>query len=81
MEWTGRCIREDKRGAIPAHIKPIFERFMVNEQDWLETITAFNRHFIHSAGSPVNMAKLAVSTHRKWCATYRTLKLYKNVEH
>jgi REP element-mobilizing transposase RayT len=81
VEWTGRCIREDKRGAIPAHIKPIFERFMVNEQDWLETITAFNRHFIHAAGSPVNMAKWAVSTQRKWCATHRTLKLYKNVAH
>jgi LEA14-like dessication related protein len=33
VEWTGRCIREGKRSAIPKHIKPIFERFMVDEQD------------------------------------------------
>ncbi|WP_440877558.1 transposase [Thalassotalea sp. PLHSN55] len=81
VEWTGRCIREDKRGAIPAHIKPLFERFHVNEQDWLETIKQFNRHFIDAAGSPENMTKWAVCTNRKWCATHRTLKLYKNAEY
>jgi REP element-mobilizing transposase RayT len=80
VEWTGRCIREGKRGAIPAHIKPLFDRFMVNEQDWLETIKEFNRHFIHAAGSPENMNKWAVSTHRKWCATHRTLELYQDFQ-
>jgi len=24
--WTGRAIREDKRGHIPSHLAPIFER-------------------------------------------------------
>ncbi|MDO6428809.1 transposase [Thalassotalea sp. 1_MG-2023] len=76
VEWTGRCIREDKRGAVPAHIKPLFERFHVNEQDWLKTIKEFNRHFIHAAGSYENMTKWAISTHRKWCATHQALKLY-----
>lgn len=79
IEWTGRCIREDKRGAIPAHIKPLFERFMVNENDWLEMIKEFNRHFIHAAGSPCKMLNWAIATNRKWCATHRTLKLYKEI--
>ncbi len=76
VEWTGRCIREDKRGAIPSHIKPLFEHFNVNEQDWLAIITDFNRHFISAAGSPKHLIHWAVATNRKWCATHRSLKLY-----
>ena len=26
VDWTGRAVRDDKRGAIPAHIQPIFQR-------------------------------------------------------
>ena len=81
VEWTGRCIREDKRGAIPAHIKPLFERFNINEQDWLAIIHDFNRHFISAAGSPNKLNLWAVATNRKWCATHRTLKLYQEVEY
>jgi len=76
VEWTGRCIREDKRGAIPAHIKPIFERFNVNEADWLATIKKFNRHYINAAGSPDNMKNWALVTNKKWCSTHLSLTLY-----
>ena len=51
VEWTGRCIREDKKGAIPAHIKPLFERFNINEDDWVAVIQDFNRHYISAAGN------------------------------
>ena len=26
LDWTGRQIRSDKRGAMPAHLEPLFER-------------------------------------------------------
>lgn len=26
IDWTGRVLREDKRGAIPAHLPPLLER-------------------------------------------------------
>ena len=74
--WTGRCIREDKRGAIPAHIKPLFERFNVNERDWLDIVQEFNRHYISAAGSPSKMLKWALTTKRKWCATHQNFQLY-----
>jgi len=25
VDWTGRAVRDDKRGAIPTHIQPIFK--------------------------------------------------------
>ena len=78
VEWTGRCIRTDKRGAIPAHIKPLFERFNVKNEDWLAVIIDFNRHYISAAGSSNNMSQWANSTNRKWCATHQSLNLYKD---
>jgi len=77
VEWTGRCVREDKRGEIPPDIKPLFQRFQVNEHDWLAVIQEFNRHFIHAAGSQAKMLDWARSTNRKWCATHQPLELYK----
>lgn len=80
VEWTGRCIREDKRGAIPTDIKALFERFNVNEADWLAVIQEFNRHFIHAAGSPIHLTHWACATNRKWCATHKNLQLYQYID-
>ena len=76
VEWTGRCVRDDKRGAIPAEILPLFERFNVNEDDWLSVITEFNRHYISAAGCFDKMQNWASVTNRKWCATHQKLNLY-----
>jgi len=76
IEWTGRCIRENKRGAIPANTQSLFIRFKVNEQDWLNVIKEFNRHYINAAGSPQKMIRWAISTKRKWCATHQSWHLY-----
>ena len=35
LEWTGRQLRDDKRGAIPADVAPIFERLGLDSDDWL----------------------------------------------
>ena len=78
VEWTGRRMREDKRGAIPTHINSLFERFNVNESDWLSIITDFNRHYISAAGNSTNMIQWACATNRKWCATHQSLNLYQH---
>ncbi|MBL4940722.1 MAG: transposase [Colwellia sp.] len=79
VEWTGHCIREDKRDAIPDHIQPLFQRFNVNSDDWLAIITDFNRHYINAAGNMDNMSKWASATNRKWCATHQSLHLYQRL--
>ncbi|HUG68025.1 MAG TPA: hypothetical protein VMM76_09745 [Pirellulaceae bacterium] len=43
LEWTGRQLRADKRGAIPASLAPIFERLGLDSGAWfseLETLEA-----------------------------------------
>jgi REP element-mobilizing transposase RayT len=76
VEWTGRCVRENKRGYIPHDVKPLFERLDINKQDWLLVVKEFNRHFISAAGNKNQLALWASNTNRRWCATHGTLALY-----
>ena len=35
VDWTGRCIREDKRGSIDAATPTILQKLGIDEQEWL----------------------------------------------
>ncbi|WP_237058456.1 transposase [Microbulbifer sediminum] len=41
VDWSGRCLREDKRGAIDSELPPILERLQIDPRHWLY----LNRHF------------------------------------
>ena len=45
LDWTGRELRADKRGAIPDHLAPIVERLGLNRSNWVETVRGFGRLF------------------------------------
>ncbi|WP_018880061.1 transposase [Thioalkalivibrio sp. ALE9] len=38
VDWAGRAIREDKRGAIPGHIPPILERLQIDPAQFVRHI-------------------------------------------
>jgi hypothetical protein len=50
VDWTGRQIREDKRGAIPNDLAPILDRLKVDPDHWLRTVTGFEGFFFRVAG-------------------------------
>ncbi len=41
IDWTGRRIRGDKRGAIPVHLAPILNRLGMRRDQWLRNSTQF----------------------------------------
>ena len=41
VDWTGRAVREEKRGAIPIHLPPILLRLNISEKRWLSSCTQF----------------------------------------
>jgi REP element-mobilizing transposase RayT len=43
VDMTGRILRDDKRGAISAHLPPILERLEINQEEWLNNATQFER--------------------------------------
>ena len=50
LDWTGRIIREDKRGAIPGSIPPILQRLSIEPKNWLYTSQHFESSFKSFAG-------------------------------
>jgi REP element-mobilizing transposase RayT len=45
VDWTGRILRDDKRGAIPAHLPPILERLQIDPRYWLHMTKHFESRF------------------------------------
>ncbi len=50
VDYTGRIIRPDKRGAIPSSLPPILQRLSLNQQQWLENTTQFEQLFYRKFG-------------------------------
>ncbi len=44
VDWTGRTIREDKRGFVPAHLPHILERRYIDAKQWRTLSTQFEVH-------------------------------------
>ena len=51
VDWTGRIIREDKRGAIPKNSETILQRLGIDDQQWVTMTTQFERCFKTFAGN------------------------------
>ena len=45
VDWTGRILRDDKRGAIPNELPPILERLQVDPKYWLYMAQNFESRF------------------------------------
>src|SRR5262245_48952152 len=48
LDWTGRQLQLDKRGAIPAELAPILDRLRINQATWPDLVYGFGKRF-HSA--------------------------------
>ena len=51
VDWTGRIIREDKRGAIEMKLPPILERIAIDTDAWAILTTEFENRFSHWVGT------------------------------
>ncbi len=43
VDWTGRAIRDNKRGHIPSHLPPILQRLNIPTDEWLDNSQQFER--------------------------------------
>jgi REP element-mobilizing transposase RayT len=43
VDWTGRVVREDKRGAINNQLPPILERLNIETKAWIKNTTQFEQ--------------------------------------
>jgi len=66
LDWTGRQIHANKRGAIPAHLAPILDRLGINRGLWLDAIASFDQWFGRVVGSATAVTEAARHTGRRW---------------
>ncbi len=66
LDWTGRQVRSDKRGAIPETLSPLLTELDINTELWLESIDRFDGWFARIAGKAKHMAKEAARLGRRW---------------
>jgi hypothetical protein len=59
LDWTGRQIRTDKRGAMPKHLEPLFERLGISADLWVDCVVNFRKWFRSSVGRPRSMSSAA----------------------
>ena len=61
VDWTGRALREGKRGAIRSDALPILERLNIEPQYWLFLATQFESRFKRLVGTAYKL-KAACAT-------------------
>jgi hypothetical protein len=50
LDWTGRQIRQDKAGNIPAECALILDRLQCSAETWLDDVQNFRKRFRNAAG-------------------------------
>ena len=63
VDWTGRILRDDKRGAIPNNLPNILERLEFNQQIWAVLTKEFEAKFSHWVGSEAIVKKVYHDRH------------------
>ena len=66
LDWTGRQVRADKRGAIPAELAPILERLQVSTNCWVDLVAGFGRWFRRAVGRPSSMTEESQRRGCRW---------------
>lgn len=66
VDWTGRAIRDDKRGYIPGSLPPILYRLGIDPDHWLKQIQRKNDHFSRAIGRIHTLAAHAQGIGQQW---------------
>jgi hypothetical protein len=66
LDWTGRQIRSDKRGAIPADLRPILDRLHVVGDAWVDQVQHFGRWFRRAVGRASTLTQAAAQRGNRW---------------
>ena len=57
VDWTGRIVRDDKRGALSNALPPILDRLCMDQQEWLKLSQGFEKSYKIFAGGSEKMKK------------------------
>jgi len=77
VDWTGRVIREDKRGAISVQVPSLLGVLGLDDDTWITLANDFGKKYHGAVGSLEELALFAEHTGKHWIAGKRQLdKIY-----
>lgn len=65
-DWSGRAIRDHKRGVIPGQLPPILQRLGMNPDEWLKTMRLHGNRFFLGIGCLRNLQAFAERLGQSW---------------
>ena len=74
LDWTGRILREDKRGAICAQRPKLLSILGLEDESWLELASSFGKNYQGAVGSLEELALFASHTGKCWIAKKNVLR-------
>jgi hypothetical protein len=66
VENTGRCIREDKRGAIAEHTPALLTRLNIDPERFIDCATNLMKQFGSAVGAPAHLTELCAARQLKY---------------
>ena len=66
VDWTGRAIRNDKRGAIPDNAPPILVRLQIKPRVWLRTTRHFGKWTFRAVGVAESLRDACQALGQNW---------------
>ena len=76
VDTTGRFLREDKRGAIPAQLAPILTRLNLTLSGYLEIVSHLEESFCYAVGQAKHLESFASHVRRRSPKGIRSAKAY-----
>ncbi len=66
VDWTGRAVRDDKRGYIPANEPKLLQELGIEHDCWLMLVKDFSRSFGSAAGSWEHLTAHSIRAGHHW---------------
>ncbi|SFC97331.1 hypothetical protein SAMN05660479_02852 [Microbulbifer thermotolerans] len=76
VDWSGRCLREDKRGAIDEQLPPILDRLQIDPRHWLYLNRNFESHFKCLVGAAHSVRNACQQLGKRWAQGIRDCERY-----
>ncbi len=66
VDWSGRILREDKKGAIPQHLPAILHRLEMDARHWVYLTKNFEKPFKDLVGAVHHVRKVCDAMGKRW---------------
>ena len=75
VDWTGRIIRQDKRGAIDQNLPPILQRLQIDPKQWCYSTQHFESRFRGLVGSALTIERVCRERGQQWVHGIRACRV------